>query len=369
MIRWILWSLPLPVFLQSAVRTPYGAFGGAFRRLGPVQLAVWAIHEALAWKEASPRKVDAFVLGQSLRYGGGTDPGRQTARAAGIDGPAWVVDQGKASGLRALISGLHAIEAGAYAQVLVAAADSASTVPYLLPAGRWGHRLGQATAMDPLLLDAPEREEGFQNAMARGLTGLGGPSDQLITWPARSRDKALACVPGCFPVTIPGRKGNVHVETDEYLKAPPPEPEAGWPLPPLADGAAALVLSSEGPGMHVVGCHESSADHPTEALLRAVRAVLQEAGLSPRELDWVEVDESLLLSPLSLIKDLQGLDPCRLNPAGGAFATGQAHATEGLRILVTLAHGLERQGGRFGLAAMETPNGQGFAILLERIPS
>lgn len=359
----------MPVFLRSAARTPYGAFGGAFRKVRPEQLAAWAIQEALERAGTGSEQIEAIILGQALRYGQGANPGRQAAQAAGLNCAAWSVDEGKASGLRAVVSGLHAIEAGAHSQLVVATADSASTVPYLLPAGRWGHRLGQSTAMDPLLLDAPEREEARQKSMSKQQAELRIPDSQLTKWMTESRARALACIQGDFPVTVPGRKGLLRIERDEYLELASLSPDPGWPLPPLADGAAALVLSAEGSGIRIVGFRETWADRPTKALLGAVQALLGDAGLRPEDLGQVEVDESLLLSPLSLLQALPGFDPQRMNPGGGAFATGQAHGTEGLRLLVSLFHGLERRGGRFGLAAMETADGLGMAILLERTPA
>ncbi|WP_005038040.1 thiolase [Holophaga foetida] len=361
----------MAVFLRSAARTPYGAFGGAFRRVAPEQLAAWAIREALGCADMPPGQVDALILGQALRYGRGANPARRAAQAAGLGTTcaAWGVDQGRASGLRALVAGLHAIEAGAHTRLVVAAADSASTVPYLIPAGRWGHRLGQSTAMDPLLLDAPERDAIRQQAMTQRQAELGICYDSLINWATHSREKALSCPALCFPVTIAARKGPTHLESDEILGMAPPSPEPGWPLPPLADAAAALVMSAEGPGIRIAGFREAWADRPTEALLGAVGPLLESAALTPEDLDQVEVDESLLLSPLGLLQALPGLDPRRVNPGGGAFATGQAHSTEGLRLLISLFHGLERTGGRFGLAAMETADGLGLAILLERTPA
>jgi len=356
----------LPVFLRSTARTPYGTFGGAFRRVGPEHLAALAIRESIKRAGMGPEDIEALILGQALRYGQGTDPGRQAALAAELPCPSWAVDQGSLSGVRALISGIHAIESGAHRSVVAAATCSASTVPYLLPAGRWGHRLGQSTALDPLLLDTLEGGGPWQLAMEKGLEDLGRGAGDLTAWIAGSRAKALAPALGSFPVTWKERKGTLTLTSDESPAQTPHPPVPGWPLPPLADGAASLVLSAERSSIRIAGFRETRAVRPTEAIITAVRDLLGASGLRAEALDRMEVDESLLLSPLGLLEAIEGLDPRCMNPHGGAFASGQAHGVEGLRLLVSLCHGLAQDGGRFGLAAMESAEGQAFAILIER---
>ena len=365
----------MPVFIRSAVRTPYGAFGGAFRRMHPEQLAAEAIAEVLRQAGIPGDRTGALILGQALRYGRGANPARQAALASGLgrSWAAWGVDQGSLSGLRAVIAGVQAITTGEYEFLICSGADSSSTAPYLLPAGRWGHRLGQSHALDPLLLDAAERQEVHQKAMEDHRSQAGIPQEAIQAWVEQSRRGARFPQGGCFPVTCPVGRGPAQLDADEYLlMAEPPALGPGWPLPPLADGAAALVLSLQRPlgsAIQIIDAQEAVADHPTGALLAATQELLARVGLRPRDLDQVEVDESLALSPLALRANLPGLDPLRINPRGGAFATGQAHGAEGVRLLVSLFHGLEDTGGRYGLATMETADGQGMALLLERTPA
>jgi len=366
----------LPVFIQSAARTPYGAFGGALRLLGPEWLAAEAVLEALRQAGCEPSQVKALILGQSLRYGRGPNPARRTALAAGLgsQAAAWSVDQGPATGLRAVASGVQAILAGSHDRVAVVGADSSSSAPYLLPEGRWGHRLGQSTALDPLILEAPERQEAARRSLEIHQRGMDIPDSDLMDWVTQSQHKAQAAtaeggfLPECFPLEYPTRKGSGTLALDEVL-ACPPALEPGWPLPPLADGAAALLLSAhppEGPGFRVLGFQEAWADRPTEALASVTQSLLDRADLRPQDLDQVEVDESLILAPLALLRDFHGLRPHCLNPRGGAFATGQAFGAEGVRLLVSLCHGLDCIEGRFGLAALATSDGLGLAFLLER---
>ena len=61
------------------------------------------------------------------------------------------------------------------------------------------------------------------------------------------------------------------------------------------------------------------------------------------------------------------LDPETVNPAGGAIAIGHPLGCSGARITTTLAHGLQRTRGRYGLATMCIGVGQGIAVVLERM--
>jgi acetyl-CoA acetyltransferase len=61
-----------------------------------------------------------------------------------------------------------------------------------------------------------------------------------------------------------------------------------------------------------------------------------------------------------------GLDPEKVNPAGGAIALGHPLGCSGARIVTTLVHGLRRTKGRWGLAAMCIGVGQGIACVVER---
>ena len=71
------------VVIVSAARTPVGSFNGAFGSMQAQELGAIAIKAALERAKVSPEDVDELVFGQILSGGGGQNPARQAAMAAG----------------------------------------------------------------------------------------------------------------------------------------------------------------------------------------------------------------------------------------------------------------------------------------------
>jgi len=146
---------------------------------------------------------------------------------------------------------------------------------------------------------------------------------------------------------------------------------------PLNDGASAVLLgSAEGarragrePMARVVSAGVAGVDPdvfgigPVEAANRA----LERAGIGWGDLDLVELNEAFAAQSLACLREWTELDPDKLNVSGGAIALGHPLGASGARILGTLAHGLKRTGGRWGLAAICIGVGQGLAMVVERV--
>ena len=96
----------------------------------------------------------------------------------------------------------------------------------------------------------------------------------------------------------------------------------------------------------------------------AVRKVLARAGVEVSDLAHVELNEAFAAQAVACMRELR-LDPARVNPYGGAIALGHPLGASGARVLTTLVHGLQRSGGRWGLATMCIGVGQGIAVLVE----
>jgi acetyl-CoA acetyltransferase family protein len=143
----------------------------------------------------------------------------------------------------------------------------------------------------------------------------------------------------------------------------------------INDGAAALVVASEERardlGVEPLGTFVGSAVAGVDPRVMgvgpipAVRKLLDRAGLKPRELDLVELNEAFASQSLVVIREL-GLDEERVNVNGGAIALGHPLGMSGARLVVSLLHELRRRGGRYGLATLCVGVGQGVAALFER---
>jgi acetyl-CoA acyltransferase len=142
----------------------------------------------------------------------------------------------------------------------------------------------------------------------------------------------------------------------------------------MSDGAGAVVLMSEKamkrhgatPLARFAGF--SVAGVPPEIMgigpIAAIPKVLKLAGVSQQDLDWIELNEAFAAQALAVIREL-GLDPAKVNPQGGAIALGHPLGATGAIRAATMAHGLARTKGRYGMVTMCIGTGMGAAGLFE----
>ena len=97
----------------------------------------------------------------------------------------------------------------------------------------------------------------------------------------------------------------------------------------------------------------------------AVKAVLEQAGMTIDDIDIVELNEAFAAQVVPC-RDELGIDPEKLNPFGGAIALGHPFGMTGARIMTTLLNGLEALDGTYGLETMCVAGGMGQAMIVER---
>ncbi len=98
----------------------------------------------------------------------------------------------------------------------------------------------------------------------------------------------------------------------------------------------------------------------------ATRKALARAGLSMAEIDVVEINEAFGSQAVACLREL-GIGRRRVNIDGGAIALGHPPGATGARITAKAAQILEREGGRYALAAQCIGGGQGIATILEAV--
>src|SRR5581483_6188836 len=130
--------------ILAARRTPIGSFGGNLRELSPAALGAAAIRAALSSAQVEPANLDDVILGCVLQAGAGMNVARQAAVQAGVpvDVPAETVNRVCGSGLQAVVHAAEAIRGGFARMIVAGGTESMSRAPYLLPAARWGMRMG-----------------------------------------------------------------------------------------------------------------------------------------------------------------------------------------------------------------------------------
>ena len=96
----------------------------------------------------------------------------------------------------------------------------------------------------------------------------------------------------------------------------------------------------------------------------AIRLLLERTGLKLDDIGRFEVNEAQGAQTLSVAKEL-GMDLDRLNVNGGAIALGHPLAATGVRLTITVARAMQRDGVKYGISSACVGGGQGIALLLE----
>jgi len=145
---------------------------------------------------------------------------------------------------------------------------------------------------------------------------------------------------------------------------------------PLNDGAAALLIMSEGKakslGLKPLVRVRATAVAGVEPCVMgtgpvpATQKALKRAGLSLHDIDLIELNEAFAAQSLACIR-LLGLDREKVNVRGGAIAIGHPLGASGARISTTLIHTMLDRGANLGLATMCIGVGQGIATIFERV--
>ena len=192
-----------------------------------------------------------------------------------------------------------------------------------------------------------------------------------------------------MPVTVKGRKGEVVVDQDEYIKAGSTAETLAKLRPAfskdgtitagnasgLNDGAAVTVLMTAAEaarrGLEPLARIASWATVGVDPAVMgsgpipASRKALEKAGWRADELDLVEANEAFAAQACAVNKDM-GWDPAKVNVNGGAIALGHPIGASGTRVLITLLHEMGRRDAKKGLATLCIGGGMGIALCVER---
>lgn len=390
------------VVIVSAKRTPVGAFGGALKGIGPVELGVIAVKGAMEAIGLDGKEVDEVILGNVLSAGHGQNVARQVAVNAGlpIETPAYTVNKVCGSGLKTVALAAQSILAGDNEVVIAGGTESMSQAGYVLPGARWGERMGDGKMIDTMLSDGlTDAFKGYHMGItAENIADKFDISredqDQLAT---ESQNKAEAAIEsGRFkneivPVEVPQRRGEpVVVDTDEYPRAGVTAEGLGKLRPAfkredgtvtaanssgINDGAAILIVMSKEKadelGLAPIASIKSYASAGVDPAIMgtgpipATQKALAKANLTVDDLDLIEANEAFASQALCVTRGLD-MQMDKVNVNGGAIAIGHPIGASGARILVTLLHEMDKREVQHGLATLCIGGGQGIAMIVER---
>jgi len=387
------------IVITAAKRTAVGSFLGAYANTPAHELGRTAIVAALAQAGVSPEDVDEVILGQILTAGQGQNPARQAAVNAGIpvERTAIGLNQLCGSGLRAVALAAQAIKAGDARIMIAGGQENMSMAPHAQNL-RNGVKMGALSLVDTMILDG--LTDAFHN-YHMGVTAENLAEKYQISRDAQdqfavaSQNKAEAArAAGRFkdeiaPVTIKGRKGDVVVDSDEYIRTGATL-EAMQALKPafkkdgtvtagnasgINDGAAALVVMSGTEAARrtapVLGRIASFATCGVDPAIMgigpapATRIALEKAGWSLDDIDLIEANEAFAAQSLAVGQEL-GWDPAKVNVNGGAIALGHPIGASGARVLTTLLYEMQKRDAKKGLATLCVGGGMGVAMCIER---
>ena len=387
------------IVIVAAARTPVGSFNGAFAAVPAHTLGATAISAAISRAQLDPGDVDETILGQILAAGQGMNPARQAARAAGIpdDKTAFGINQVCGSGLRAVALAAQQVMSGE-SKIVVAGGHESMSLAQHAAHLRAGVKMGDLGFVDTMIRDGLwDIFHGYH----MGVTAENVARAYQITreeqdaFAVASQQKASAAQKaGRFQseivaVTVKGRKGDVVVSEDEYIRHDA-SLEAMAKLRPaftkdgtvtagnasgINDGAAALVVmaASEAakrgltPLARIAAFATAGVDPALMGTgpIPASRKALARAGWKVEDLDLIEANEAFAAQACAVNKDLVW-DPAKVNVNGGAIAIGHPIGASGARILVTLLAEMARRDAHKGLATLCIGGGMGVAMCVER---
>lgn len=397
------------VFVIGARRTPNAKVGGPLRGQPVDALAAACIRVLLQDTGARATDVDEVVLGNV--WGPGGNPARLAALGAGLgaETPGLTIDAQCASGLAAINVAARTIRSGDAELCLAGGTESASTAPWRverpvgpggLPTFRTRARFAPDGLPDPDMgpaADALAREYGIsrlrQDTFAaeshrkavRSQTA-GRFDDELVAVVAGDqapRDDSprarftLAALQRLSPMYGGDGEDGQHGEDGEANTV------TVGTTAPINDAAAVVALASRSmcerlglpAELQLVEGVTAGVDPrlPGAGPIAAVRGLLARHRLDPDDLDIVEFTEAFAGQTLACL-DALGLDPSRVNVAGGALALGHPWGASGAVLVTRLfAEMVRRPAGPAapvrGLATLAGAGGLGVATLFERRPS
>jgi acetyl-CoA C-acetyltransferase len=394
--------------IVAGARTPMGRMLGSLKDFSAADLGGVAIRGALEKSGVAADQVQYVIMGQVLTAGAGQIPARQAAVKAGIpmEVPALTINKVCLSGMNAIALADQLIRAGEFEVVVAGGMESMTRAPHMLEKSRSGYKYGDVTLRDHLAYDGLW-DIFTQQAMgdlteAAMLGDFEFSREEQDAFAARSHQlAALAWKNGVFddevvPVEIPQRgsskgKGEpIEFKDDEGIRSDTTVESLGRLKPAfrpdgtitagsasqISDGACAVVVMSRQkaedlglPWLAEIGAHAAVAG-PDSTLqdrpARAVEAACAKQGVTPSDLDLVEINEAFSAVALASIKAL-GLDPEKVNVNGGAIALGHPIGMSGARIVLHAALELQRRGGGIGVATLCGGGGQGDALVV-RVP-
>lgn len=386
--------------IVSAVRTPFGSFGGSISKIGATDLGGLVIKEAVRRADIDTAAVDECIMGMVLPCGYGQNPAKQAAIKAELPQEVEAITVNKVCGsaLKAVMLAAQAVQCGDADVIVAGGMESMSSAPYYVEKARWGHRMGPGKIEDHMVHD------GLWDVVNDFHMGMSNEHicekwdvnrEQQDTFAEESYRRALAAVekgvfePEIIPVPVPQRGGAVTMfDVDE---CPVPTSYEGLQkMKPafkkdgvgtagnasiISDGAAAVVVMNKEKAIELgctiiaeIGAQASAGielKYVLMAPILAIPKVLAKEGVALSDVDLFEINEAFSGTSVAINKVLE-LDTSIVNVNGGAVAMGHPIGASGGRLLVSLLHEMGRRDAKRGLVSLCLGGGEAVAMIVNR---
>ncbi|TYR81377.1 thiolase family protein [Priestia megaterium] len=390
------------VVIISAVRTPIGRYGGAFKNISSGHLASTVIAEAVKRANLKPEQIDEVIFGEVRQTTESSNVARVAALRAGVPetSPAFTINRLCASGMQAIASAIQQIRSDQANIIVAGGTENMSRAPIYIRNTRFGG--DQTKLVDSNLENGQQPKEIYGDQLGMGITAenvaerYGISREDQDAFAAESQKRAAKAIEaGAFnaeivPVEVTERKQALTIAKDEH---PRPETtieklsslksafkEGGTVTAGNAcgrnDGASALLLMKESEAERLeVKPLAKIVDWATVGVspelmgigpVPAVKKLLERTSKSIADIGLIELNEAFASQALAVIRELH-LDEKKVNVNGGAIALGHPVGSTGARIVTTLLYEMIRRNEKYGIATLCVGGGQGMAIMIETV--
>jgi len=391
-------------YIVAATRLPVSKRNGMFKNVRPDDMLAAVLKSVVAQVPGiDPALIGDVIVGCAMPE---AEQGMNVARIglllAGlpITVPGITINRFCSSGVQAVADAANQIRLGLADVMIAAGTESMSVMPQIM---------GNKMSMNPAIF---AREENIGIAYGMGLTAekvakqWGVSRDEQDAFAVASNQKACAAIaagyfkaettPYAISESLPDLKTGLiklrerTVDTDEGPRADSSMANLAKLKPvfhargsvtagnssQMSDGAAAVMIVSEKilrehnltPLARFAGYAVGGVAPEIMGIgpIAAIPKVLKQVGITQDQLDWIELNEAFAAQSIAVMKEL-GINPDKVNPLGGAIALGHPLGATGAIRIATLAHGLKRTGGKYGMVSMCIGTGMGAAGIIEAL--
>jgi acetyl-CoA C-acetyltransferase len=387
------------IVIVDGARTPVGSFGGLFKDVPAHELGATAARGALARAQVDGADIAEVVMGCIGQVGPDAYNARRVAVAAGLpkNVPAYTVNRLCGSGLQAIWSAAMEMRWNGLDLTLAGGDESMTRMPFYDFGARSGYRLGNRALVDGtvMMLTDPFHDIHMGVTAENVAAKYGVSRVQQDEFAVESQRRAAtaeaqaAFAEEIVEVEVGGRKPFT-ASRDEHPK-PDTTLETLASLRPafskdgsvtagnasgINDGGAAVVLARESAAaerglaplvsLEAVATAAMEPDLMGYAPVLALSALFEKTGLTPGDVDTIELNEAFASQAVAVIRDAK-LDPARVNPYGGAIALGHPVGATGAILSLRVAKDLVRRDLELGVVTMCIGGGQALAALFRRV--